>query len=190
MRWLASGSACEFAELSRPDGTQRRRVRSDRDRRGAAVRRGWRGRSDQRRVTRVDIGGRIARFFCCGISWRTLTRRTKRCFYRVLGPIDQPAWRSLGVDSNEPPAPVFSSGCSLKAAVFLSPVIRSIASEHKPRVPARAAAIIRRSIEGVTAVAPGYSLVAVKAGLFSRSRCPRWIQADDVCAPSTRPSSL
>ena len=28
-------------------------------------------------VTQVDIGSWIAGFFCCGISWRTLTRRTK-----------------------------------------------------------------------------------------------------------------
>ena len=42
-------------------------------------------------------------------------------------------------------------------------VIRSIASEHKLRVPARATAIIRRSNEEVTAAAPGYSPMPTKA---------------------------
>src|SRR5215467_15268678 len=73
------------------------------------------------------------------------------------------AWISFGVAGNELPVPVCSWGCSLKTAVFFSPVIRSIASEHKLRVQARAAAIIRRSNEGVTAAAPGYSPMPTKA---------------------------
>jgi len=76
--------------------------------------------------------------------------------YRVLGPIDQPGWLSVGVDGTELPLTTISDGCSLKTAVLLSPVTRSIASEHKMKMAPMIAAIIRRSIEGVTNAAPGY----------------------------------
>ena len=76
--------------------------------------------------------------------------------YRVLGPIDQPGWLSVGVDGTELPLTTISDGCSLKTAVLLSPVTRSIASEHKMKMAPMIAAIIGRSIEGVTNAAPGY----------------------------------
>lgn len=76
-----------------------------------------------------------------------------------MGPIDQPDWTSFAVDGNELPVTVVVVAweCALKTAVFLLSVTRSIASEHKQMVAARIAAIIRRSIEGVTAAARGYS---------------------------------
>jgi hypothetical protein len=45
---------------------------------------------------------------------------------------------------------------------------RSIASEHKTMAPAKIAAIMRRSNEGVTAAAPGYSPMPTKADFLSR----------------------
>ena len=58
--------------------------------------------------------------------------------YRVLGPIDQPGWLSVGVDGTERLTTV-SGECTPKTAVFLSPVTRSIASEHKVRAAPRIA---------------------------------------------------
>src|SRR5215831_12669225 len=84
------------------------------------------------------------------------------------------AWISFGVAGNELPVPVCSWGCSLKTAVFFSPVIRSIASEHKLRVPARAAAIIRRSNEGGHGRGSRLLADADEGGLFCRGPCPRW----------------
>ena len=98
-----------------------------------------------------------------------------------MGPIDQPDWTSFAVDGNELPVTVVVVAweCSLKTAVFLSSVTRSIASEHKMIVTAKIAAIIRRSIEGVTAAAPGYSPMPAKAVLSpaadAHDRCERSI---------------
>lgn len=80
-----------------------------------------------------------------------------RYSYRVLGPIDKAGWISLGDDGTELPLTTISDGCPVKPAVFLLSVARSIASEHKMKMALRIAAIIRRSIEGVTAAAPGYA---------------------------------
>src|SRR5215470_12962926 len=112
-----------------------------------------------------------------------------RYFYRVLGPIDQAGWISAGVDGTELPLTTIAGGCSLKTAVFLSPVTRSIASEHKVRRAPRIAAIIRRSIEGVTDAAPGYPPRPTKAA-FPSAADARIDESGRGCAPSTKASSL
>ena len=54
-------------------------------------------------------------------------------------------------------------------------VTRSIASEHKVRGAPRIAAIIRRSIEGVTDAAPGYPPRPTKAAFPSAPRYPDYM---------------
>ena len=87
---------------------------------------------------------------------------TRGYSYLAPEPIDEPNW-AFAVDGDEFPLTVISWGCSLKTAVFLLPVVRSIASEHKARMPPRSTAIIRRRMEAVIAVAPGYPPQPTKA---------------------------
>ena len=84
--------------------------------------------------------------------------------YLAPGPIDEPNW-AFALEVDEFPLTVISWGYSLKTAVFLLSVVRSIASEHKARMPPRSAAIIRRRTEAVTAGALGYPPQPTKAVL-------------------------
>jgi len=105
--------------------------------------------------------------------------------YRVMGPIDQAGWISAGVDGTKLPLTTISGGCSLRTAVFLSPVTRSIATEHKVRRAPRMAAIIRRSIEGVTDVALGYPPRPTRAA-FPSAQMLAMDESGRGCASSTK----
>jgi hypothetical protein len=108
--------------------------------------------------------------------------------YLAPGPIDEPNW-AFAVDGDEFPLTVISWGYSLKTAVFLLSVVRSIASEHKARMPPRSAAIIRRRMEAVTAAAAGYPPKPTKA-VFSPAADARNGCEQTISTPSTRAPPL
>jgi hypothetical protein len=108
--------------------------------------------------------------------------------YLAPGPIDEPNW-AFALEVDEFPLTVISWGYSLKTAVSLLSVVRSIASEHKARMPPRSAAIIRRRMEAVTAAAPDHPpqpKAVFSPAADARNGCDQTISTPSTSAPPRR----